>query len=837
MADSANAQQLFHLFIKGDEKSILAYFKTSKGKVKYRSGDRYAVSVPFSEMDQFCAQSFITWLHFENYKPFVLNDTMRLRNNVDSAHSGHAPLESAYSGKGVIVAIIDTGIDFLHPDFLDSAGNTRILNIWDQTAPYDAQRTPGYGYGQVWDSSSINSGACTQLDTYAHGSTVAGTSAGNGRATGQHKGIAHDAVIVGVKSNLNAMNWLGTMADAVHWICHISDSLGLPVVINASLGVYEGSHDGRDPSAQIIDSLLRAKRGRLMVCAAGNSGDASLYGNYHLRTEVDADTSFTWFSYNPGSALGYGSVFFEVWADTADFNAVQFAVGADAYTPAYSFRGNTNFRTIQQVMTGTVSDTLYHSGNRLAIVDYYGALMGDVYYMQVHLKQPDSSQYHFRFMSTGNGAFDVWSASWMGISNMIESPVPTVSQLPDIVNYVSPDSAKVIVSSFSCLASVLTVANYAGANSYWDYTNTLQTFPYATHQISVNSSRGPTRDNRIKPELAASGDVTMSAGPLSSLAWMRINEPYKVSQDSMHMRNGGTSMASPVVAGIGALLLEKCPELNSDDFATAMIVSANQDAFTQNVPNITWGYGKVNAFRALYATAFTPLIYGDSTFCFGDSTLLSSDLYSSYLWNGTSSSADLSVSQTTGATLITTNAAGCKSDTAFLQVNEWPQTPEPDLLVVPTGNFSEFSFFSNATGANFQWTVIVPNDTLIAGNGNPFLYLANEHFHVFLTLTDANGCLVNSDTLFILLENIQEQQEGGFRLYPNPSSGEIEIETIHNYRSPSYVQVYDMQGKKCAETVTDRFPFRFKLDLPNGVYTVELRSENQIYHQKLILVK
>src|SRR5690606_24930367 len=113
--------------------------------------------------------------------------------------------------KGVILGFIDTGIDVFHPDFLDSLGNTRILAIWDQ---YNADNgSSAYGYGEVWDSSAINSGNCSHLDhgNTNHGTHVAGVAAGNGRAVNNYKGVAPDANIVMVASKENVSNWLSTV--------------------------------------------------------------------------------------------------------------------------------------------------------------------------------------------------------------------------------------------------------------------------------------------------------------------------------------------------------------------------------------------------------------------------------------------------------------------------------------------------------------------------------------------------------------------------------------------------------------------------------------------------
>jgi subtilisin family serine protease len=87
-------------------------------------------------------------------------------------------------------------------------------------------------------------------------------------------------------------------------------------------------------------------------------------------------------------------------------------------------------------------------------------------------------------------------------------------------------------------------------------------------QIITNSSWGPTRDGRIKPDIAAPGSITLSAGQLSLMAiWQnQPNNVVKIAEGGFHFRDGGTSSSAPVVAGIAALYLEQNPT------ATAMQV-------------------------------------------------------------------------------------------------------------------------------------------------------------------------------------------------------------------------------------------------------------------------
>lgn len=756
---------------------------------------------------------------------------MRLRNNIDSVHLGYSPLTSGYTGKNVIFGFIDTGVDFMHPDFMDSAGNTRVLSIWDQSMAFDAVRTPPqYGYGQLWDSSDVNGGICLHVDDVGHGTNVTGCGAGNGLASGTHKGAAPDANIVIVESDFNAVNWLATVADAVDYIYSYADSKGMPCVINASLGTYDGSHDGRDVAALYIDSLIRAKNGRLMVCAAGNSGNI---GNYHLETSVDTDTSFTWFTYTAAgqSVLGYGAVFFEVWADTADLNNVEYAIGLDDTTGGiYSYRGRTDFVNILSHIGGMYTDTITNGTDTLAIVDFYAELQGDHYLMQVHVKEPDSSQYMFRLMTTGSGKFDVWTDTWMGTAGIVKGGLPSVVQMPAIVDYVLPDSSKIIVSSFQCLSSTITVGNYVNNTSYVDFAGNTQTFPQIVGNISVNSSRGPTRDDRVKPDVSSPGDPTFAAGILWVLTYWQTNDPSKISPDGWHIRNGGTSLATPSVAGTAALMLEKCPTINWQDFKDLLTGNAKSDSFTGLTPNQSYGYGKVDAFRTLVGTNFTPLIIGDTAFCFGGNTVLTADqFYDSYLWNNGATTMSVFVDSSVMISYEAINGSGCKGVSSNQQITE---APNQTISISQGGVMNQFIYASITNGVDYDW---YQNGNLVGGlEGDSILIPSSGTWYV--VMTDQYGCLYTSATISVSvgLEEWSDGQE--FNLFPNPNNGSFVISTntsVKNYNILIINSLSDIIYSKNSITLN-----RISIEnLPNGVYFVRIETEEKVLFKKMIVTR
>lgn len=578
------------VFVKGDIEAISALTLAHGGIFKYAAGDIAAIRIPVSSLEAFFEHKAIVRIEDQPMNFQVLNDQMLINNNVWPVRLGQGPLNGiAYTGKNVVMGIIDTGIDFSHPDFKDSNGKSRIKYIWDHLLA-DSINTPlPYNYGQEFSASDIDSGRATShQDQSGHGTHVAGIAAGNGIAMNNYSGVATEADIIAVSLNFSQPDntWLSSVADGVKYIYDKAVLAGKPCVINISAGTYFGSHDGLDLQAQAIDNLIAQQPGRSLVCAAGNAGESYC----HLQYQVSNDSSFTWFS-RPS-----GSIYIEMWSDTASFNNLVFAIGADKKTPNYDYRGRLPFSGISAHLGILKKDTLYSDGNRLGIIESYGQLIGGTYSMAFNII-PDSA-YNWRLITNGSGTFDLWSF------DMVYAGLPTAAVFPDIARYKMPDLNQTIVSSFTCSDKVVAVGEYINRDHYTDANGTVQTFPFVVGSHTPSSSRGPTRDGRIKPDISSTGLATLSCAVLADVPWFLANAPNKLAAGAKHIRDGGTSSASPVVAGIAALYLEKNPNATAAAVKSALLNCTKTDAHTGgNLPDNTWGYGKVDAFATLTGCA------------------------------------------------------------------------------------------------------------------------------------------------------------------------------------------------------------------------------------------
>lgn len=160
------------------------------------------------------------------------------------------------TGKGILIAVLDSGIDYTHPDFLDENGNTRIVSIWDQSLPGNPPE--GYKIGTEFSREQINEALEKRMrkengndlgsrDLSGHGTEVAGIAAGNGRASqGKYEGIAPESELLIVKLGIprpESFPRTTELMQAVDYAVRKALELQKPLVINLSFGNVYGSHE------------------------------------------------------------------------------------------------------------------------------------------------------------------------------------------------------------------------------------------------------------------------------------------------------------------------------------------------------------------------------------------------------------------------------------------------------------------------------------------------------------------------------------------------------------------------------------------------------------------
>jgi subtilisin family serine protease len=474
---------------------------------------------------------------------------------------------AAAGGRGVLLGLIDVGgFDFAHPEFLDDEGHTRFHAIWDQGAEPPRNRgekAPPYGslltgeqldHALAWGREH-HVGATDLLrqssqSPASHGTHVASIAGGR-------SGVCPHATLAGVlvalspeESDRRRSFYDSTrLAHAVDFLFGLGRDLGLPTVINLSLGTNGHAHDGSSPICRWIDAALTVP-GRCVCVAAGNAGQeapqfagdlAQLSGRIHASGRLAAsglETDIEWLVVGNGVVDGSENEL-EIWYEPQDEFEVRLRSPAGLWTEPV---GPGEY--IQNQPLGPAEGPTYVSLYNERFHVHNGANRISIF-LSPDLKPPIVGVQagpwivRLRGRHVRDGRFDAW------IERDDPRPLGRVGR-PEAWRFPSCFSKRSNVdqSSVNSLASghrILSVANYEDASE----------------RIHPSSSQGPTRDGRDKPEVAAPGSRVVAARGFSSARrpWVAMT---------------GTSMASPYVAGVAALMLAVEPALTASQIIGIM---------------------------------------------------------------------------------------------------------------------------------------------------------------------------------------------------------------------------------------------------------------------------
>ena len=198
------------------------------------------------------------------------------------------------SGEGVLVGVVDSGIDYFHPDFRNEDGSSRILRLWDQSIPGNPPE--GYLTGTEYAKEEIDKALALgetegrrfipSRDFSGHGTAVLGIAAGNGRASdGVNRGIAYKSDLLVVKmGNARESSFPRTteLIEGIDYLIRQAVKMGRPIAVNISFGNNYGSHQGDSLLETYISNV--ANVGRSVICVGtGNNGNDRIHTAGKLR--------------------------------------------------------------------------------------------------------------------------------------------------------------------------------------------------------------------------------------------------------------------------------------------------------------------------------------------------------------------------------------------------------------------------------------------------------------------------------------------------------------------------------------------------------------------------
>ncbi len=528
--------------------------------------------------------------------------------------------QTGLDGAGVVIGFIDTGLDVAHADFRDADGKTRVAWLIERGSPLGKQPELELKYGCTDpDQSPCAIFSAADLDNLlesnpdlaprdptGHGTHVASIAAGNGGVSVSAKpkfaGVAPAATII-VASPSNEGFSDPDIINAARFIFDQAELLGMPAVLNVSLGSDFGPHDGSSELEKGLASLVGDDEpGRVIVVAAGNSG--TLYqiggqGPYGVHTEVHSSPNatarvpitipanaakvqgagFVWITFRPGDAVAVGLE----GPGGEELISLQ-SPGEDA---GYE-NDNLNVAVINNVV-GPVSTITADTNS--AVIAWDGSWATTDTFAVLLRGRGDA-----QLWVTGTGAAAPGLSAGLLFKKALKAGTIAVpASHPDLLAV----GCTLNRTSWSPLLHVgfLRIDSFGG-----------ELDPLADSTCYF-SAAGPTPNGATKPDLLAPGGYV--AGAISRDADPRL-DPYSMFNqpgcpqpdkpchmvDQYHALTSGTSMAAPHVAGGAALLLQRDPSLTQGQMM--QILQAGAARPTGRVPfDYQQGPGELNLLGAL----------------------------------------------------------------------------------------------------------------------------------------------------------------------------------------------------------------------------------------------
>lgn len=454
-------------------------------------------------------------------------------------------------GKGTLIGIVDSGIDYENAEFRNEDGTTRIVSLWDQSV--NGRPPAGYLAGTEYTREQIDAALATEdkevrrqmvktSDVSGHGTAVAGIAAGNGRGSEgrRFRGAAPEAELIIVKMGAPREGGFPRTTElmrGVDYIVRKAVELRRPVAINISFGNTYGSHDGTSLVERFLNDI--ADMWKNVICiGSGNEGASAGHVSGKVRRQISETVELAVQQREPALSI-------QIWKSYVDEMGVSVISPSGRQAgPFYEFLG------AQRYILGDTE-----------LLIYYGEPKPYSVKQEIYLSLLPGKQY------IESGVWKIVLTPGRIVDGEYQMWLPTQSSLNMGTAFLQPNSMSTLtIPSTASLA--VTVAAYDA-----------RTFSYADF-----SGRGPAGmyegENVLKPDIAAPG--------------VRVTAPVP---GGGYQSFSGTSFAAPFVTGSAALLMEwgivrgNDPYLYGEKVKAYLRKGAKQLAGYERWPNALLGYG------------------------------------------------------------------------------------------------------------------------------------------------------------------------------------------------------------------------------------------------------
>lgn len=592
-------------FVKAPEEAVSQYC------IRHQ-GDIHICHVPLSELAalsedyrvvRIAARQSNATAHLEHSASIV---------NVEDAWQGTL-LPQAFLGKGTLVGVLDVGIEYLHPTFRSTEdGRLRIVRAWDmidipkgQSVNFMSHLISKFPIGTFMNNeeSIVKKGGSIDCDILFHGTHTTSTAAGSGYDT-PYRGMAPEADIYSVCISLSnnnekvPMEYRKYYTDAMEMLAYqnifdYADSIGKPCVISCSFGGAQDITDDDKSKNEYFERMTGP--GHIIVASAGNDGSQAGYMPKGSTTSsIGGRISCTRESFTVNVSTP-GKLKMHV-TDYAKGIETRHTYDLD-FLPGNTQKTSTSGLLWYEHFCDTIindKDTLVtkiYSGNN----EFDPTHVGYDIFFYCKDKKFNDHKYVVEFEGEGVAA-EIFCQGG--------SLLPATSYSPTLTG-AQPNSGN--IGSPGALPSTICVGSITHSNSWMDYKGVNHPWSGGSiGKVAYYSSRGPAQHCFIKPEVMAPGNL-ITAGMTREILEKdpAENESHVVAFSEYGGKkypwavDSGTSMATPVVAGIIALWLEADPTLTKDKIMEVIANTSRQPDATLSYPNTTYGYGEIDAYKGL----------------------------------------------------------------------------------------------------------------------------------------------------------------------------------------------------------------------------------------------
>lgn len=486
---------------------------------------------------------------------FTLSSEISTNSNIDKVQSNP---NLALFGQGVLVAIIDTGIDYYHKAFQYADGSTRILSLWDQTINENNTPPKGFYYGSEYNKDIINIALKSMnplnivpsVDEIGHGTMIAGIAGGSPDKDMQFSGVVPQSEflivklkpakilnkkIFGIPSNQLCYEATDLIA-GLTYVTETAQRIKRPLAICIAMGTTQGGHDEVGPATSYVNYLSTFPQIGIAV-SGGNEGNNRRHYLGDITQPYFNDFELNISEKDPG-------FFFEIWSSTP------YRMSLDITTPTGESFANLFPRISEcKKLTFIFTPSTIWLNNIITESD-----TGD---QKITIRFENALSGIWRFRITSIDEKPISFHCWLPSGDLISEETYFLNSNPD-TTITSPGNAD----------AALTVSNY---NS-------------ETGNINVDSSRGYTRTNIINPDLAAPGTNILCPIPFNKYTQIT-----------------GTGAAAAHSTGAIAMVLEwgvvrgRYTSITGSNIKNLLIRGAYRSE-KMEYPNKLWGYGALDVY-------------------------------------------------------------------------------------------------------------------------------------------------------------------------------------------------------------------------------------------------